>query len=60
MKKAGYLGGVTTIFGKINCIEDIYKLKRVRLNGGTPLSYFIEKVLGSNNKTLKSPYSLSR
>ena len=60
VKEAGYLGAVTTIPGKINNIEDIYKLKRVRINGGTPLSYFVEKVIGTNNKTLKISHSLSR
>jgi peptidoglycan/xylan/chitin deacetylase (PgdA/CDA1 family) len=60
VKEAGYLGAVTTIPGKINRIEDNYKLKRVRINGGTPLSYFKEKVLEGNNKTLKISPSPSR
>lgn len=50
---AGYQGAVTTIPGKVNKINDIYKLKRVRINGGTPLNYFMEKVLGANH-TLNS------
>jgi len=47
---AGYKGAVSTIPGRVNKVEDIYKLKRVRVNGGTPLSFFIEKVIGTNNK----------
>ncbi|MGB9877457.1 MAG: polysaccharide deacetylase family protein [bacterium] len=60
LKKAGYLGAVTTIPGKINRLEDIYKLKRVRINGGTPLSYFKEKVLGENNKPLKILHPITK
>ncbi|MBC7327429.1 polysaccharide deacetylase family protein [bacterium] len=50
VKMAGYKGAVSTLPGRENKIEDIYKLKRVRVNGGTPLSYFMEKVLGNQAK----------
>lgn len=49
VKLAGYKGAVSTIPGRANKIEDIYKLKRVRVTGGTPLSFFKEKVLGGNH-----------
>lgn len=44
VKKAGYKGATTTIYGKENKIEETYQLKRVRINGPDNLTSFKDKV----------------
>lgn len=45
VKNAGYKGAVTTLNGKDNKIENIYQLKRIRINGQDTLEAFRKKVL---------------
>jgi len=44
VQKANYKAAVTTIEGKTNIYQDIFKLKRIRVNGSESLTEFIEKL----------------